>query len=327
MKSLMMPDAETVQRAYCRTFRLLSALCFLLVGLAIYTVAQEGKRLILKDGTWQGITKYEVQGDRARYFSSPRAEWEELPKELVDWKATEEWNARPKELSPELRELEAEEEAERKAEEAANPTAAPGLKLPVVGGVFVLDTFSGQRSLDELAQNGSELSNHPGNNILHLPINRKATISQQFELRGPHAHVQAHVLVPEIFVRIETEPHAQQSASADRFRIVRLEPKTDSRVLMRVKVNVLGKQSQSQKIVVTRMESFSGGWLKVVPLAALVPGEYALVEMLGPNKLNSYAWDFGVDPTAPANRNALKAGSPANDKSSDYAPELEPQEK
>ena len=135
MKPVMMADAEIAQRVCTRRFRLVTAMCLILVGLATYTVAQAGRRLILKDGTWQGITQYEVRGDRTRYFSSQRGEWEELPKELVDWKATEEWNAGLKKESPELRQFDAEEAegAERKADADNILTVAPGLKLPSSG--------------------------------------------------------------------------------------------------------------------------------------------------------------------------------------------------
>jgi hypothetical protein len=177
-----------------------------------------------------------------------------------------------------------------------------------MGGVFVLDTFSGQPSLDELAQNVSEL-----NNDLRSAFNRKASIMERFELKGLHARVQAHVPAPEIFVKIAEDTHAQQIALSDRFHILRLEPKQDSRVLVSVKVSVLGKQSQSPQVVPARLEPFAEGWLKVVPLRALEAGEYALVEMLGQNEFNSYVWDFGVDPNAPDNPNSRKPDSPAND--------------
>ena len=170
----------------------------------------------------------------------------------------------------------------------------------------MLDTFSGQPSLDELAQSESKL-----NRDLRSAINRKASFMQRFELRGPHARVQAHVPVPEIFVKIDIDEgeHAQQIALTDRFRILRLESNQDSRVLARVEVSVVGEQSPSQQFVSTRAESFGEGWLKITPLGALEPGEYALVEMLGENEFNSFAWDFGVDPNAPANPNSRKPAS------------------
>src|ERR1700686_4947804 len=109
--------------------------------------AQElAKRLFLKDGSYQLVTKYETKGDRVRYLSAERNEWEELPTSLVDWPATEKYEKdRAAGASvPEAVELDKELHAESDLGEARHPQVAPGLRLPEDSGVFLLDNFKGE---------------------------------------------------------------------------------------------------------------------------------------------------------------------------------------
>src|ERR1700730_11704839 len=52
------------------------------------TALPRGKKLILKDGDFQLVREYHVEGDRVRYYSVDSRQWEEMPAALVDWDAT-----------------------------------------------------------------------------------------------------------------------------------------------------------------------------------------------------------------------------------------------
>lgn len=275
----------------------------------------EIKRLVMRDGSFQSISKYEVKGNRVRYMSAERFEWEEIPTALIDWPATEKY-ARAHvsgALSRSAAEADAEEQTERKREAELTPEVAPGLRLPRQGGVFLADVYDRQAQLCELEQNSGEVKRNTGRNILRATVNPLASAKQTIELKGAHAQVQSHVNNPFIYVNVDEDPDDPGKgapASKDRFRIVRVESdkKKDSRVVGAIKVAVYGKVSQQQKLVATTVEPFSGPWLKITPAEPLPPGEYALVELLGDKQeMNLYVWDFGFNADAPANTNAWRS--------------------
>ncbi|HUK87967.1 MAG TPA: hypothetical protein VLT85_09905 [Terriglobales bacterium] len=296
------------------------ALC--LLALTAAGGGRRVKRLILKDGTYQMATQWEVRGDRVRYYSSERGEWEEVPNALVDWPATQLWE-KEHPLGSAVSESSAaaaEDEADRLAEEAKTPTVAPGLKLPDSGGVFLLDTFQNQPELAEVVQTGGEINAQRGANILRAVVNPFSGPKQSIELKGAHAGVQAHLLQPVFFVNVEeTADAADREAEADvkhqpekpltggeRFRIIRAESRKGVRVIGNLKVALSGKVSEQQSFVPVTAEALTGGWYRITPTAPLKPGEYALVEMMNSREMNLYVWDFGVDPNAPENRSAWK---------------------
>ena len=59
-----------------------------LAGAAIVLAASQ--RLYLKDGSYHSVREYQKVGDRVRYYSTERGDWEEIPLDLVDLKRTEE---------------------------------------------------------------------------------------------------------------------------------------------------------------------------------------------------------------------------------------------
>ncbi len=96
----------------------------------------------------------------------------------------------------------------------------------------------------------------------------------------------------------------------DRYRIVRVQQKKDVRVLGNLKIALSGHVNQQENFIKTEAQPVSGGWVKITPAEPLQPGEYALVEMLGPKEINLYVWDFGVNPSAPQNSGAWKPAPP-----------------
>jgi len=295
------------------------ALAALLFPVRSFADEIPGHRLILRDGSYQSITKYEVKGDRVRYFSAERGEWEEVPKALVDWDATEKYEqGRLSEAPvPEAAELDKEIEAERKAAEARSPQVAPGLRLPDENGVYLLDTYQNQPQLVEIDQSGSDIGSNTGANILRSAINPLAGSKQTIELLDAHAKVQSHTPVPSLYVNVgsgQDVPAATAGitgeptplAPADRFKIIRLEVKGGKRVAGAVKVAVNGKTKTDERFVPSTASPMTGGWMKITPVDPLPAGEYAIAEMLTKEGMNLYVWDFGVNPAAAANAQVWK---------------------
>ncbi|MGB8734168.1 MAG: hypothetical protein WCC99_23170 [Candidatus Sulfotelmatobacter sp.] len=314
------------------------ALAALTLIFPAHSSAQElSRRLILKDGSYQSITKYEVKGERVRYFSAERQEWEELPSSLVDWPATEKFEkeraAAP--AIPEAALIDKETDADRGAGETRLPQVAPGLHLPELSGMFLLDNFKGQPQLVEVQQDEGDISRTSKANILRGAIIPAAGAKQTIELDGEHATVFAHVAVPSIYINPENEPSDQepppgQTASAqpsqpsldapraqpaqpqqpeqaivpfDRFLIIHLKVKSGKRIVGDLKRAANGKSSPQENSVKTTIDRVIGGWLKLTPTEDLPPGEYAIVEMKGSQGMNLYLWPFSVNPNAPANAN------------------------
>lgn len=337
-------------------FSIPALLLLLLPSLAF---AESTTRLILKDGSYQIVTKYELQGDRVHYYSAEREEWEDIPSDMVDWKATREYSSENADVknSRAAKELAKEMEAEREQEEKESPHVAPGLRLPPEGGVYALDTYLNAPELLPLDQNSGEVNKQVGRNVLRSAVNPISGNKRTVELAGPSAKLQVHASLPTLYINLEP---AEEDASAaiaaaaakkqsdddekgsdknqskkkskkesdasdkppaelpwDRFRIVRVQVKGDKRIVGVIKSSVTGKVSEQQDSVAAAAEQFAEGWVKLTPKTPLAPGEYALVEILGKEGVNSYVWDFGVHPDAPANMSVIK---PVKEEKSDATP-------
>ena len=290
-------------------------------------------RLILKDGSYQLVRDYRIVGDRVRYLSQERGEWEELPVELVDWDATHKWENEHADLvantSPamkEAEELDKEESELRNEQKARRPQVAEGLELPDQDGVFVLDTYNGTPELVELPSNELSVNakNRKGIGVLNPMMTQKASL----EIQGSHARVHLHVDDPAIYLSLDLEEqhepvlthpitvdtrganavngkhgaHSPQSG----FVIVRVDERQAVRIVGAIKMSPNGEITQNENTIPTKVEELPGkGWLRVTPEQKLSFGEYALVEIISPSDISESVWDFRVDPRTGDNPGAI----------------------
>jgi len=211
--------------SFCRSFRrsLTGLIAALLLMMAISPAAAQPtrQRLILKDGTYQLITKYEIKGDRVRFYSAEREEWEEIPANLIDWTATAKWNYdhRPEadEAQPnsgavvnpndpgqaEAAKIDAEARAEREAEAARIPVVAPGLRLPDETGVWGMDTYQGQPELMHVLQANGDLNRATEHSIVRANMVTSAGAKEVVRMEGGSAPVQFHVDTPVFYVSLD----------------------------------------------------------------------------------------------------------------------------
>jgi hypothetical protein len=283
-------------------------------------------RLILKDGTYQLVRKYEIVGDRVRYISIERSgEWEELPLELVDWDATRKWErdhaTETEEASPAMKEaadIDKEEAAARDEAKSRRPEVAKGLELPDEDGVFALDTFQGTPELVEMLPaelNANTKSKH-GLSTLNPMAGAKASL----ELDGAHAKVHFHVNDPTIYLSLNARDDAEEvtthamtvntggakdvasrkhgaHSATSGFAIVRVDERRALRIVGAIHMSHDGTVTQDEDVMPTKVEVLPGKhWLRITPAQQLTIGEYALVEILSGSDINQSVWDFRVDP-------------------------------
>jgi hypothetical protein len=288
-------------------------------------------RLILKDGTYQLVRQYTIAGDRVRYLSLERGEWEEMPADLVDWDATRKWerdHATPtgEDPSPAMKQAEdvdKEESAERDLQKARMPEVAPGLELPDEDGVFALDTFQGTPELVELTPTDLDMNAKTRHGISTL--NPLAASKATLELNGEHAKVHLHVNDPTIYLSLNVSDDVQpvlahavtvntatakavnngkHGAHSDKsgFVIVRVDERRSMRIVGAISVSASGNVSQDEDMVPTKVEVVAGKhWLRIQPQQQLTIGEYALVEILSASDIAQSVWDFQVNPATPDN--------------------------
>ena len=231
-------------------------------------------KLYLKDGEHHMVREYSVTGERVRFYSTERGQWEEIPVSLVDIKRTEREIKETAEANREKAQLiDEEEKAER---EAARELAA----VPPDDGVFYVDG----KEIKVLKAAETKVNNNKRRSILQvitpLPmISGKATV----ELDGESASFVVHNALPEFYFRL---------SQPERFGIVKLTPGKGIRVVEKISIVPVSKEmiEEREQIEVFRRQVGSDLY-KIWPMEELTPGEYAAVQFTE-GKVNMQVWDF-----------------------------------
>jgi len=242
-------------------------------------------KLYLKDGSYQLVKSYEIQGDRVRYYSVERSTWEEVPRALVDFEATE--RVRREEEAAHKKEMEetravASERFERP--EQTGFEVAPGIRLPGDLGVFA---FDGKRVI-RMIQSSAEV------------VTDKKRAALLLALPGPLLKNRAYVVLPgaQAAVRVPSlEPTFYVQVSDDlgaKLELVTVKSRKETRQVEKVEWRGgITKPAELRAAVPLERAQVAPGLYKLKPLQPLEPGEYALGELIQ-KKLNLDLWDFGI---------------------------------
>ncbi|MFB3921056.1 MAG: hypothetical protein ACE145_05005 [Terriglobia bacterium] len=242
-------------------------------------------KLYLKDGSYQLVKSYEIQGERVRYYSVERSTWEEVPKSLVDFEATE--RARKEDEAAKQKEM---EEARALASERFDHSAqtgyevAPGIHLPGDFGVFA---FDGLRVI-RMMQSSAEVVTDKKRAALLLALPGPLVKNRAFVvLPGAQAAVRVPSLQPTFYVQSSDE-------LGSKLELVTVKSRKDSRQVEKVEWRGgITKPAELRAAVPLERTQLAPGLYRLKPLQPLDPGEYALGELIQ-KKLNLELWDFSI---------------------------------
>jgi len=256
-----------------------AVLLFLLAATLLFG---ETFKLYLKDGNYHLVREYQVEGDRIRYYSTERSQWEEIPKALIDLARTErEHKAKDQQQVREAREEDEEESAERALRrEIESIPMDPGAYYKTGGQMKALPRPDTQVITSKKRRAIQLISPVP-------LIPGKATVI----IKGEHSAFTVNEDRPDFYLRLAKE---------ERFGIVSLTPKKNARVVENISIIPVAKEAvENRKQTETFEQELATGLYRIWPEKPLTPGEYALVEYADTGDVNDVellVWDFAYRP-------------------------------
>ena len=260
-----------------------------------------GKKLFLKNGTYQLVREYQIEGDRIRYYDLDSQSWEEMPADLVDWDATKKEAAKEQQEENALIKEAQKQQMEQNAEPLdidASVQIAPKVFLPDGLGLFA---FDGVRvvKMAQIAPAGSVSTG----NILERVLVPIPIVPERHSIFIPGAHATFRIQAgePEFYLRT-TQPDEPE------LDLVHAKIEKGKRLIENLD-EIAQQRSASRHSVSIHIMEMAEGLYRVTVEQNLPPGEYAVLEVLrgaegqsaeNRGEMNLYVWDFGLD-AAPAN--------------------------
>jgi hypothetical protein len=263
-----------------------------------------GQKLILKDGTFQLVREFQVHGERVRYFSLERGDWEELPAAMVDWDTTAKEEAARKKASEALgTKVHDREEAKRMdnvADIDASLQVGQGAFLPQAEGLFVVEGKSVRLVQQAVAGKKTDRLRTVEQVLSPVPI---VPGKQKVILAGEHATLRLKTTAPEFYLRepppdpdrvsaIETSSRPGQSGPD--VVLIRAKELHNARQLEAITTLFGQKMGQDMNEVSIQRWEVAPNVYRFTLGEKLTPGEYVMAEVL-PDGLNYFVWDFGLD--------------------------------
>jgi hypothetical protein len=263
------------------------ALALLLTVLSCDSLAAAGIKLYLKDGSYQRVKTYQVQGNRVRYYSLERGDWEEIPKSLVDFPATD--RARRQQKAEQRLFVQQARRIETERFDTLPKTGyqiKPGIGLPATEGVYLFDG----EMVWPLVQSSGEVERDKKRLALSLALPAPLLKGQSLVvLEGARAAVRVSVPRPVFFIEAADNWGA-------RAELIPLKVSRHQRLVEKIQSGIgLGKSGELREKIPLERTQVAPGIVKLTPAEPLTPGEYALGELLPQGKLNINVWDFDVN--------------------------------
>ncbi|MGH9560814.1 MAG: hypothetical protein ACRD3S_05100 [Terracidiphilus sp.] len=252
------------------------------------SASPRGTRLLLKTGSYQMVREYEVQGDRVRYYSIDRSQWEVIPTSLVDLDATKNQETEEEKnqaaLLTKVQQQEKEHDAMPALDIDASLEIAQGVFLPPGEGLFAFDGKSVLQVPQAQTDSQSSKTRFLERVLVPVPIIPSRHV---ITIPGEHAKFRLTTGQPEFYLR------TSDTRTPD-MELIRTKVGRGDRKIMNLD-ELMGNQQTSGDTLPMQQWVVAKGVYRYTLGKKLPRGEYVVAEILPNEGMSLYVWDFGVN--------------------------------